>query len=129
MRKATRHGAGTALASARTQLTKRGLYPVGHEWAVIEVRQTEAFAMWFDGLRDREARFRVFTRIRRPSLGNLGDTRSVGGGVSEVRIAHGPGLRVYFRRQRPDSVVLLTGGDKSTQRRDIRRAKVLARGP
>lgn len=94
---------------------------------MIDVRQTEAFAVWFDGLRDRDARFSVIARIRRLTLGNLGDTRSVGGGVSELRIAHGPGLRVYFRRQGPDSVVLLTGGDKSTQRRDIRRAKELAR--
>jgi putative addiction module killer protein len=95
---------------------------------VIEVRQTEDFEVWFDGLRDREARFRVVARIRRLSLGNLGDTRSVGGGVTELRIAYGPGVRLYFRRLGPDSVVLLTGGDKSTQRRDIRRAKALARG-
>jgi putative addiction module killer protein len=120
--------AGTVLASASTKLATWGLYPVGYEWAVIEVRQTEAFAVWFDGLRDREARFRVVARIRRLSLGNIGDTRSVGGGVSELRIAHGPGVRLYFRRLGPDSVVLLTGGDKSTQRRDIRRAKALARG-
>ena len=95
---------------------------------MIEVRQTEEFEVWLDSLRDREAKFRIVARIRRLSLGNLGDARSVGGRVSELRIDHGPGLRIYFRRLGSASVVLLTGGDKSSQRRDIERAQVLARG-
>jgi putative addiction module killer protein len=94
---------------------------------VIEVRQTPQYQSWFDGLRDREAKFRIVARIRRLSLGNFGDVRSVGGGVSELRIALGPGYRVYFRLERSNCVVLLGGGDKSSQRRDIRRAKALVR--
>lgn len=103
-------------------------YPVGYFWAVIEVRQTPQYQRWFDGLRDREARFRIAARIRRLSLGYLGDVRSVGGSVFELRIGSGPGYRVYYHRERADSIVLLGGGDKSSQRRDIRRANELVRG-
>jgi putative addiction module killer protein len=71
---------------------------------------------------------RIAARIRRVSLGNLGDTKSVGEGVHEFRIACGPGYRVYFVRQGAAVIVLLAGGDKSTQKRDIERAKELARG-
>jgi len=102
-------------------------YPVGYVRAAIEVRQTPQYQSWFDGLRDREAKFRIVARIRRLSLGTFGDVRSVGGGVSELRIALGPGYRVYFRLERSNCVVLLGGGDKSSQRRDIRRAKALVR--
>jgi putative addiction module killer protein len=72
------------------------LYLLGYNSPVIEVRQTEAFSRWFDGLRDREARARIDVRVRRLSLGNPGDVRSVGQGVSELRIDYGPGYRVYF---------------------------------
>jgi len=92
----------------------------------IEVRQTDVFADWFCELRDRQARARITVRIRRLSLGNPGDVKSVGGGVSEMRIDHGPGYRLYFTRKCNAVVVLLCGGDKRTQDRDIARAQALA---
>jgi len=93
---------------------------------MIEVRQTDVFSDWFARLRDREARARITVRIRRLSLGNPGDVRPVGGGVSEMRIDYGPGYRVYFVRRGDTVVILLCGGDKSTQARDIARALELA---
>jgi putative addiction module killer protein len=94
---------------------------------MIEVRQTETYARWFDGLRDRQARGRIDVRIRRLSLGNPGDVRPVGEGVSELRIDYGPGYRVYFVQHGERLVILLAGGDKQTQERDIRKALELAR--
>jgi putative addiction module killer protein len=94
---------------------------------MIEVRQTDVFADWFAGLRDREARARITVRIRRLSLGNRGDVKPVGSGVSEMRIDYGPGYRVYFVRRGDTVVVLLCGGDKRNQDRDIARALELAR--
>jgi len=93
---------------------------------MLEVRQTDVFADWFAGLRDREARARVTVRIRRLSLGNPGDVKPVGGGISEMRIDYGPGYRVYFIRRGDTVVVLLCGGDKRSQDRDIARALELA---
>ena len=95
---------------------------------VIEVRQADVYAQWFRRLRDRRARARINARIRRLSLGNVGDVRPVGEGVSELRIDYGPGYRVYFVQQGQSLVLLLAGGDKSTQERDITRARNLARG-
>ena len=95
---------------------------------MVEIRQTEAYARWFRRLRDRQARVRIDNRIRRMSLGNLGDVRPVGEGVSEVRIDYGPGYRVYFMQRGETLIVLLAGGDKDSQARDIRRAQELARG-
>ena len=95
---------------------------------VIEFRQTEVYARWFRRLRDRQARVRIDNRIRRLSLGNPGDVRHVGEGVSEIRIDYGPGYRVYFVQRAEALVVLLAGGDKDSQARDIRRALELARG-
>ena len=95
---------------------------------VIEFRQTEVYARWFRRLRDRQARVRIDNRIRRLSLGNPGDVRPVGEGVSEIRIDYGPGYRVYFVQRAEALVVLLAGGDKDSQARDIRRALELARG-
>ena len=92
----------------------------------IEIRQTDVFADWFAGLRDRNARARVTVRIRRLSLGNPGDVRPVGEGVSEMRIDYGPGYRVYFIRRGDAIVLLLCGGDKRTQDRDIAHAIELA---
>ncbi len=94
---------------------------------VIEVRQTRVYAQWVSGLRDRAAVMRINVRIRRMSLGNFGDVRPVGSGVSELRINYGPGYRVYFKLRDKEIVILLCGGDKSTQDRDIERAKTLAK--
>lgn len=94
---------------------------------MIEVRQTPLYAEWFDSLKDRSARTRIDVRIRRLSLGNPGDVKPVGEGVSELRIEHGPGYRVYFARRGSELILLLAGGDKSSQDADIRRAKALAR--
>ncbi len=94
---------------------------------MIEVRQTAIYAEWFAGLRDRQAKTRIDIRIRRLSLGNAGDVKPVGEGVSELRIPYGPGYRVYFVQKGELLVVLLAGGDKSTQETDIRIARDLAR--
>lgn len=93
---------------------------------MIEVRQTDVFTDWFARLRDREARARITVRIRRLSLGNPGDVKPVGSGVSEMRIDYGPGYRVYFVGRGDTVVVLLCGGDKRHQDRDIARALELA---
>ena len=94
---------------------------------MIRVRKTEVFAHWLDGLRDIEARARVQVRIERLSSGNPGDIAPVGEGVSEMRIDVGPGYRVYFKRRGTALIILLAGGDKSTQARDIKTALELAR--
>ena len=95
---------------------------------MIEVRQTPEYAAWFATLRDRVAKTRIDIRIRRLSMaGNPGDAKPIGDGVSELRIDHGPGYRVYFVQRGSVLVVLLAGGDKSTQAQDIRKAKTLAR--
>lgn len=94
--------------------------------AAVEVRQTAVYARWFDKLRDREARARILARIRRLQLGNPGDVKSAGEGISELRIPYGPGYRVYYVQRGDTLVILLAGGDKRTQHRDIARAKALA---
>jgi putative addiction module killer protein len=94
---------------------------------VIEVRRTAVFQNWFAQLRDVEAKARITVRIRRISLGNLGDAKPVGSGINELRIHHGPGYRIYFVRRGSELVILLCGGDKSGQSRDIARAKELAK--
>ena len=94
---------------------------------MIEIRQTDVYAQWLEKLRDRQAKARIAIRIRRLSLGNPGDVRPVGGGVSELRIDYGPGYRVYFLKQGATLVVLLAGGDKSSQAADIAKARNLAR--
>jgi putative addiction module killer protein len=94
---------------------------------VVEVRQTDEYFRWFEKLRDRQARARILARVRRLSLGNPGDVQPVGEGVSELRIDYGPGYRVYFQERGKSIVILLVGGDKRTQKRDIETAKALAR--
>jgi len=94
---------------------------------MIEIRQTDVYSRWFNGLRDRQARARINVRIRRLSLGNPGDVKPVGEGVSELRIDYGPGYRVYYVRRGLTLVILLAGGEKHTQDRDIETALELAR--
>jgi putative addiction module killer protein len=94
---------------------------------MIEVRQTSIFAEWLKSLKDAEAKARVSVRIRRLSLGNPGDVKPVGEGVSELRIDYGPGYRVYFVQRGNVLAILLCGGDKRTQARDIETAKTLAK--
>jgi putative addiction module killer protein len=94
---------------------------------MIEVRQTSLFLSWFDALSDRRARARIQARIDRMELGHFGDVSSVGEGVRELRIHYGPGYRVYFIQRGPVLVILLSGGDKSTQNADINTAKLLAK--
>ena len=94
---------------------------------MLEVRQSQTYAEWFKGLRDRTAKTRIDIRIRRLSLGNPGDVKPVGEGLSELRVDYGPGYRIYFIQKADVLIVLLVGGDKSSQDRDIRNAKILAR--
>jgi len=93
---------------------------------MIEIRQTDVFERWFAALKDVNARARINIRIRRLTLGNFGDVRPIGSGLSELRIDYGPGYRVYFAKRGEFLVILLAGGDKRTQERDIRRANQLA---
>jgi putative addiction module killer protein len=93
---------------------------------MTEVRQTAAYAQWFNALRDRTARARIDVRIRRLQLGNTGDVKPVGAGVSELRVDYGPGYRVYFASRGKELVILLGGGDKRSQDADIKKALKLA---
>jgi putative addiction module killer protein len=102
-------------------------FAVSYSRIMIEVRQTEIFAVWFEGLRDRRAKVRIQARIDRLELGNFGDVAPVGDGVSELRIHYGPGYRVYLVQAGEVLVVLLAGGDKRTQAADIQNAKKLAK--
>jgi len=94
---------------------------------MLEIRKTETFAQWLDGLRNIHARARVQVRVERLAAGNPGDVRPVGEGVSELRIDYGPGYRVYFTRRGCTVIILLAGGDKRTQAADIKTALRLAR--
>lgn len=93
---------------------------------MIEVRQTARFTVWLAGLRDARARSRIIKRIERAAMGNLGDVAPVGDGVSEMRIFYGPGYRVYFVQLGDKLTILLCGGDKSSQSKDIAAAKAIA---
>lgn len=94
---------------------------------MVEIHKTETFVRWLDGLRDIQARARVQARIERLAIGNPGDVQPVGEGVSELRINYGPGYRVYYKKRGRELVILLAGGDKNTQSRDIKAAIQLAR--
>ena len=94
---------------------------------MIEIRQTAEYSEWFSGLRDRAAKARIDIRIRRLLLGNAGDIQSVGEGVSELRVHVGPGYRIYLTQRGRQLVILLAGGDKSSQDQDIELAKALSR--
>ena len=94
---------------------------------MVELRLTDEFSDWFTNLRDLKALDKIRIRLRRMSLGNLGDVAPVGEGVSEARIHHGPGYRLYFAARGRQVIILLCGGDKSSQKRDIARAKQMAK--
>jgi putative addiction module killer protein len=94
---------------------------------MIEVKKTEAYEKWLDDLRDITARARVLVRVERLIEGNPGDVKPVGEGVSELRITYGPGYRVYFKQKGNEIIILLAGGDKGTQNKDIKTALELAR--
>lgn len=94
---------------------------------MMQIRRTEVFASWIDNLRDIQGRSRILARIERLAGGHQGDSKSIGEGVSELRVNCGPGYRVYFTKQGKEIVILLAGGDKSTQSKDIKTAIRLAR--
>ena len=94
---------------------------------MVEIRSTTIFVRWLDGLNDIRARARVLARVERLAAGNPGDVQPVGEGVSEMRIDYGPGYRVYYKQQGRALVILLAGGDKRTQAKDIKTALRLAR--
>jgi len=94
---------------------------------VYTVRQTQEFQDWLDGLTDQRAQVRIAARLRQVEFGNLGDWKSVGGNVSELRVDVSPGYRLYYTRRRNVIIVMLAGGDKSSQKRDINRAQRIAR--
>jgi putative addiction module killer protein len=94
----------------------------------MEIRETETFQKWFSVLWDVRAKRQINIRIRRLAIGNPGDAAPVGEGISEMRIFYGPGYRVYYKDTGKEIIILLCGGDKSTQSRDIEKAKELAKG-
>ena len=94
---------------------------------MFEIRKTENFAKWLDALQDTRARALVLVRIERLAIGNPGDVKPVGEGVSELRIDYGPGYRVYYKEQGREVIILLAGGDKHSQAKDIKTALRLAR--
>ena len=94
---------------------------------MIEIRKTDTFAKWIDGLKDIRARARILVRIERLKTGNPGDVKPVGDGVSEMRIDYGPGYRVYYKKVGQKIIILLAGGDKKSQTRDIKTAIGLSR--
>jgi len=91
-----------------------------------EVAQTPAFRLWYENLRDRSARLRINVRIERLRLGNFGQSRSLGEGLHELKVDHGPGYRIYLVNRNGRLVLLLCGGDKGSQARDIERARLMA---
>lgn len=94
---------------------------------MYEIRKTEIFARWLNDLRDIHARARIMTRVERLAAGNPGDVKPVGEGVSELRIDYGPGYRVYYTISERTIIILLTGGNKKSQAKDIKIALRLAR--
>lgn len=94
---------------------------------MLDIRQTETFAKWRSKLKDDQARAAIALRLARLGFGHAGDAAPVGDGISELRIHYGPGYRIYFQRRGEMIIVLLCGGDKSTQAKDIKKAKLLAK--
>jgi len=115
--------------SDEKEISEKGLdkkYPTGYNEDEITIRETDIFNKWLRALKDNLARAIINARIRRLSLGNKGDSEYVGAGVSELRIDYGPGYRVYYIQIKNRIVILLCGGDKSSQSRDIEKAKKIA---
>jgi len=98
---------------------------MGYNMQMIEVLKTEEFSRWVSRMRDDNAVVRIIARIRRMELGNLGDSKSLHGGLMEMRIDYGPGYRVYYVRRGAEVVILLCAADKRTQKNDIKRAREL----
>jgi putative addiction module killer protein len=94
---------------------------------VLQIRKTDVYAKWIDNLRDLQGRARILVRVERLAAGNPGDVKPVGNGVAELRVQFGPGYRVYFTQRGSDIVILLAGGDKSSQSTDIQTALQLAK--
>ena len=94
---------------------------------MLQIRKTDIYAEWIDNLRDLKGRARILVRVERLAAGKPGDVKPVGSGVAELRIHFGPGYRVYFTQRGPDIVILLAGGDKSSQTTDIQTALQLAK--
>lgn len=103
-----------------------GPYPIGYARPVTTILLSDTVRTWLTGLKDHRARARIAARIRSAGLGNFGDAKPVGAGVFEMRIPYGPGFRVYYVRRGEVTYLLLCGGDKSSQTRDIQRAKSMA---
>jgi putative addiction module killer protein len=118
--------AGFVVGAAQLNLAIEKLSPMGYNRLMLNIRTTDAFDRWFHRLRDLRARARVQARIDRLAMGNPGDHKSVGGGINELRIDEGPGYRVYYTHRGSVVVILLCGGNKSTQQADIDEAKALA---
>ena len=93
---------------------------------MFEVLTTDEFDRWLSDLADERARTKIASRVARLRFGNAGDAKPVGEGVSEMRVHHGPGYRVYYKQTNKTIIVILSGGDKSTQEKDVRRAKKMA---
>ena len=117
----TRHAFGQ-----RSPIPLDNLFVITYTIIVKDIRKTSEFIQWIKKLRDSHARFRIYKRIERLAEGNHGDVKPAGEGISEMRIDYGPGYRVYFKDTGNEIVILLCGGDKSTQQEDIARARQLA---
>lgn len=102
------------------------MYPNEYNSSMNSISTTPQFDRWFSNLKDKAGKMRILARIERAELGNFGDAEPVGNGVSEMRIHFGPGYRVYFIQRGHETVILLAGGDKSTQKRDIKMALTIA---
>ena len=101
------------------------MYPSGYFENMYRIQQTDVFATWLAALRNSKARARILGRLESARLGHLGDTKPMGGGIREMRVHLGPGYRVYFTRRGGNLLLLLCGGEKSTQSRDVERARRL----
>lgn len=119
------------LHTSTNHLKQRGIavaLTTVHILCMQTLLQTDTYKRWFSALKDARAQARINARLRRVELGGLGDCRSVGERVSELRIDYGPGYRIYFVRRGYEVIILLAGGDKTSQARDIKAAIKLARG-